>query len=421
MAKETAGGRPLLEGVRVLDFSMIWDGPYATRLLVDLGAEVIKVEAVQRIDSLRHLPYFPGGKPGADPWNCGALFHDLGRNKLGLTLDLGRPQGKEHLLTLARISDVVVENFSAGVMASLGIDYPVLREVRPDVIMCSMPGYGRTGPYRDFRAMGLSMDAISGLAWATGYPGGPPMRQGVSYGDPIAGVTGAFAILTALEHRAVTGQGQHIDLSQAEAITSLLPDTIMDYAMNQRNGAREGNAHSWMAPHGCYRTRGEDQWITIVVTNDEQWDALCRVMGNPVWSKEERFRAQIGRWDHREDLNRYMEAWSSEQDAAEIFHQLEQAGVSAGPVLTAKGLVEDQHLNARGFFTTVRHPEAGEFLLRMPPWKLSAAPQPALGLAPFVGEHRLWALKEVLGLSSEEVEAMEQDKITGATPVLGPS
>ena len=251
-----------LEDVRVIDLSMWFAGPMASRLLADMGAEVIKIESLRHIDPWRGPPEITAEVAALlkmeeipeRPYNRSAGFNLQNRNKYGLTLDLSTPQGKEIFKKLVEIGDVVLENYSPRVMADFGLDYPVLKKINSQIIMMSLPALGRTGPDKNYIAFGQTIDCMSGMAYLTGYIGEEPMLQsGLSYGDPLSGMNAAFAILTALHHRRKTGQGVHVVLSQVEGLIAFNADAVMDYTMNGRVRERMGNRHYSMAPHGCYR------------------------------------------------------------------------------------------------------------------------------------------------------------------------
>src|SRR5919109_4203427 len=273
----------VLRGVRVLDLTHAWAGPFATQLLADYGAEVIKIESCDRPDMLRFSTW-PADEARPDAYNRGGWFQDLGRNKLSLTLDLKRSQGRDLFKRLVAQSDVVIENFSARVMRRLGLEYAVLQTVNRRLIMISMPGYGTVGPYRDFVAFGEMIEPFAGLSELTGYADRAPLRMAVAYPDPVAGFHAALAVLLALRHRRQTGLGQHVHIPHREPITRMLGEVILDYTVNGRVHRRIGNQHRAWAPHGCYPCRAQDSWIAIVVRTDAEWAALCQVLAEPEWA-----------------------------------------------------------------------------------------------------------------------------------------
>lgn len=416
-----------LEGIRVLDLSQVWSGPYCTRVLADLGAEVIKVEATTRPDPERlrqtGVVGVGGDQSGAAaevrPYNLGGRFNEYGRNKLGITLNLRHAECLELARGLVRVSDIVVENFSVGVMGRLGLSYPELKRLRHDIILLSMPGWGGTGPEAGYVAYGPTQEAMSGLSSITGYPGGPPMLTGIFYGDPIGGTMGAVAALTALWSRRQTGKGMHIDLSQREATMMLLPEILLTHQFTGRILAPEGNRHPGMAPHGCYPCRGTDSWIAIAVADDGQWRSFCQVMSHPEVANEARFATILQRLQHRDELDALIATWTLGHEPRELMQQLQDAGIAAQAVLNTVELLEDPHYRARGFFQSVPHPEAGTHPHLSQPWRLAETPLPVRRPAPCLGEHNALVLEELLGVSPETLQRLEAEGHIGTT-VMSP-
>ena len=416
-----------LAGLRVIDLSQVFAGPYCTKLLADMGAEVIRVECAARSGRGGALPRtkpggafgasFPDGDTGERSYNRFAYYNEVNRNKHAITIDLSRPLGVEVFKKLVTISDVVVENFTPRVMANFGLDYPVLSETNPRIIMLSISGYGRDGPYRDYVSYGESIEAMTGFCKLTAYPGGPPLKPGVAYADAASGLHAAFAILAALRHRRRTGKGQHIDLAMREAVTPLLGEAIMDYTMNRKAAEPVGNRHPGMAPHGCYRTKGEDRWVVIAISSDDEWSALCRVMGNPPWSREDRFATLQGRLANREELDGRIGKWTTEYDHMELASMLQESGVRAGAVLDTAEVTSDPHLNQRGFFEELPHPEAGTHRYPGVSWKMSRTPGRLRMPAPCFGEHNRYVFSELLGMSEVEISRLEEEKVTDSEPL----
>ncbi|MDP2954715.1 MAG: CoA transferase, partial [Chloroflexota bacterium] len=310
-----------LEGIRVLDLGDVLAGPMAAMFLSDLGAEVILVESIQRIGQrgpVRPLPgteSYPNKEPGERPWDRNSRFDETARNKLSVTLDLMRPQGRKLFLRLVRLSDVFVSNYLPRQIEKMGATYSVLREARPDIIALYMPAYGISGPYQDYTGIGPAMEAISGSTSLRGYLGSDPTLNTVHWAtDVSACITGSFAILAALHHRLQTGEGQVIDMSQIETMMPHLGEAILDYTMNGRIQGPMGNRHPSYAPQGVYRCRGENRWVAISVTSDAEWKALCHVLGGPPWCREERFSDPQSRWQNQDELDRRLEEWTAGQD-----------------------------------------------------------------------------------------------------------
>ena len=396
-----------LGGVRILDFTRYAAGPQITLLLAFMGAEVIKVESMVNIDHFRReeaAVVFGSARASAD------CFNSLNANKLSITLNLGTTDGVELAKRLVLLSDVVVDNFRAGIMDKLGLGYPVLKEIKPDIIMLSASSHGSTGPENRYIAYAVTMGALSGLSEITGYAGGPPVIQRSS-ADLRPGTAAAFAILAALNYREDTGEGQFIDFSAREALSCGIGEVIMDYTMNGRVRTRNGNRDDIMAPHNCYRCKGEDKWVSIAVSSDEEWAALCHTMGNPAWTKEERFGDQLSRWQHQEELDELIEAWTVNHTHYEVMEMLQSVGVAAAPSFSNEELFDNPHCQQRECFTPVQHPEEGELYVLAPPWKFSATPARVTGPAPLLGEHTEYVLGELLGMPEEEISRLVAEKI----------
>lgn len=406
-----------LHGVRVLDLTMAWAGPYATRLLGDMGAEVIKIEAADNWDLLRT---FTGQPPSVERvWDKSPYFNHVNRNKYGCALDLSKTRGRDLFLRLVAMSDVVIENFRAEVMENLGLTVDVLRAANDQLIVVSMPGHGQFGPERDFVAYGTNAEQLSGLCSLTGYADGPPQKTGISYGDPVAGVAAAGALALALWERRRSGRGQYVEVAQREILTNLIGEYVLAYAMSGREPGRRGNRHSSMSPHGCYPCSGDDRWLTIACETDAQFAALCQVIGQPALAGEERFADVVARYRHQDDLDAVIAAWTGGQDRDEAADALQTAGVPAAPVLSVPDVLADEHLRARGFFELVSHPVAGVWEMEGPHWRMSESPGHVRLPAPAFAEHNDYVFRELLGLSADEVAALEAEGVTGR--VLNPA
>ncbi|MEE8347017.1 MAG: CoA transferase [Dehalococcoidia bacterium] len=403
-----------LYGVRVLDLTMAWAGPYATRLLADMGAEVIKVESVNNWDLIRS---FTGQRPDVERvWDKSPYFNHLNRNKYGCVLDLSGEKGRELFLRLVEVSDVVIENFRAEVMDNLELTYDVLTQRNSEVIVVTMPGHGRTGPERDFVAYGTNVEQLSGLCHLTGYADGPPQKTGISYGDPMAGIAAAGAVAMALWDRRRTGRGQHIEVAQRENLINLIGEHIVGYSMSGREPPRSGNRHSSMAPHGCYRCRGDDQWVTIACEDDAQFADLCGAMGRPELASDSRFADVVSRYRNQDALDGLVSEWTGGRTKDAVAAALQAVGVPASPVLSAPEVFVDPHLRARGFYESVSHSVAGVWEVEGPHWRMSESPAHVRLPAPAFGEHNAYVLGELLGLTEDEIAALEREGITGTTP-----
>ncbi|MBE0481331.1 MAG: CoA transferase [Dehalococcoidia bacterium] len=411
--------RQCLAGIRVADVSLAYAGPTCGRILADMGAEVIKVESLQRADMLTRRLVPAENELKDKYWERSGFFMKRNTNKLGVTLDLRSVDGKELFKKLVRISDVVVENYTPRVMKQFGLDYSVLKDVNPNIIMISLSGYGQDGPYRDRVALGPGLEASCGLASLTGYEGGPPSLSGLSYIDAISGVVGAAAVMTALVYRQRTGKGQYVDLSEQESVMPSFANAIMDFTMNGRTQPRIGNRHRSVAPHGCYRCKGYQAWITIVVTSNDEWMSFCAAMGNPPWVQEQRFATAMSRWHNRDELDRLIEERTVGFDRFELMRELQLRGVAAGVVLSGKDLLFNPHLEQRGFFDVIDHPVVG----RRPypkqfPVKFTEAEAREPKAAPLLGQDNEYLLKDLLGLSDTRIAELDREKIIGTYPAV---
>jgi len=306
---------------------------------------------------------------------------------------------------LVKISDVVIENFTPRVKSNWGLSYDNLRAIKPDIIMLSMSAMGQTGPWRDFAALGPTIQAFSGITQLTSFPQSAPLGLGYSYADPISGLFAVLAILAALEHRDRTGQGQYIDISEYECMCALLGPAILDYTVNHNVVTPQGNSPEYIttAPYGCYKCSGEDRWCVIAGSTEEEWQSLCHALGNPLWSKEERFSTLSGRKKHAEELNQLLEQWTIKHSPEEVMNLLQQAGVPAGMVEDANDLANDPHLKTRNFFIQAEHPVLGKTTSDNTPIRLSRTPARFCRAAPLLGQDNHYVYKELLGVSEQEL------------------
>jgi len=407
-----------LEGVRIVDLTQIWSGPFSTQMLADLGAEIVKVEPVYRLDPDRGMEWPAVGAtlPGDRPYNRSGSFNEHNRNKLAITLDLKKPRAVELFKRLVGVSDVVIDNFSFGVMERLGLGYEALKTVKPDIIVLSMPAFGNNGPEKSYIGYGPVQEQLSGVTSITGYEGGPPLETGFYYGDPTGGLQAAGAILTALWSRRRTGRGQFIDLSQRETLVSFLGELLLDFQMNGRIGQPRGNRDDAMAPRGVYPCAGDDSWLAISCRDDAEWRRLCDVMGEPALADDPRYSDAVTRWRHQDDLDRAIAEWTRRHDHLELTHRLQRAGVAAAAVLNHAELLENEQLRDRGYFETVTHPEAGTHDYHGMTWKLSGTPGSIRFPGPLFGQHNHRVLTELLGLSDAEIALLEEQEVISSEP-----
>lgn len=403
----------LLSGIRILDLSMGWAGPLATRHLADMGAEVIKVESCRHADWWRGWEATPEWveSHGAEK---AVSFNTMNRHKLDVTLDLATEQGHALCKRLAGVCDAVIANYSGAVLGKLGLDYEALRAIKSDIVMMSMPAFGSTGPWRHYRAYGSTIEQASGLPHLHGEPDWPPTMLHVAYGDPVAGLNAAAGLLVALRHRARTGEGQYLDLSQSECLFPLAAHGILEQFATGNAPVRRGNRSLTMAPHGVYPCAGVDNWITIQIDSDDTWRRLVEKVGSlpaGLESLEARLSAS-------ETLDSQLAEWTRQFDAQALMEELQAVGIIAAAVRGADEIVTDPHLAARQFWPMVDRVYVGTLPQPATPWREGARPYAIDAPAPTLGQHNREVLTTLLGLSDDDIEALTADGIIGDRPHL---
>jgi len=390
--------RRALEGVRILDFTWVVAGPVATRILADQGAEVIKIE---RRDSL-DLGSRRGGFTG-----------NLFRGKESTVINMSDPRGREIARRLVAVSDVVIDNFSARVMHNWEMDYESLKQIKPDIIAVSMSGFGHTGPQKDYVSYGPTLQALSGYTLLMRHQGKEPAGWGYSYADMSGGYSGALAVLMALWYRRHTGQGQFVDLSQFETISSVVGPALLNIMANGTTIAPFGNRsqEAPAAPHGVYRCAGEDRWCAITIFTEDEWQAFCRVVGNLAWTSDTRFSTRAQRLQHQEELDRHVEEWTRHHTPEEVMTKLQQAGVAAGLVANGEDMDHDPQLSARGYWAQVRTPEGDSVTLDGPSIKLSATPGYIAAPGPLLGEQTETVLQRLLNYSDMDIAQLKAERV----------
>ena len=408
-ARDEATATAPLNGLRVANFGWVWAGPMVGQTLAFLGAEVYKIESRARIDMSRTIPPFAEGIRDHNR----SLSHHAGWAGNGsVTLNLKKPGGIELAKELIAQCDVVIENFSPGVMERFGMGYEDLAQVRSDIIMFSMPAAGLTGPMRGIRTYGMSLASLTGLDSITGYPGGPPIPMENAYSDPYNGILGAYSILVALHHRNRTGVGQHIDYSQHEAIMQLMGPAYMDYVMNGTVAGPLGNRHplGMAAPHGVFPCAGDDRWVSIVVMDDDEWNGLVEATGAASWATDARFAHHAGRLAAIDELHELIATWTAELDDHDLAELLQRHGVAAAPVLNVADLLEDPHYRARGTFIEVHHPAGFDETIYGAYVKTSrgtATAEPG----PMIGRDNDHVFLDLLGMSRDRYDGLVDDQI----------
>jgi benzylsuccinate CoA-transferase BbsF subunit len=399
-----------LHGIRVLDFSWFGAAPIGTKWLADHGAEVIRVESMTRLDLLRVFgaSHFRDYTPDLDG---SGFFNDFNSSKYGITLNLNHSEGVGIARRLVAMSDVVIDSFTRKAMRKWGLYYDDLVQIKPDIIVVNASQQGHTGPHADYLGFGYNLQALSGVNHLTGHPEGYPLGTSVNYPDFVLPMFVASVIMSALLYRRRTGKGQHIDLSQYQAMVSVLGPTLMDYMVNGRVQSRTGGRSPAAAPHGVYRCQGDDRWCVIAVYTDQEWAALCRVMGHPAWAQETRFSMLTGRLQHVEELDRQLGEWTAQQTPEAVMHLLQEAGVAAGVVQNAQDLLEDDpQLRHREHYRLLDHPVTGATLYMGPAFTLSSTPA-RLRPAPCLGQHNTYVYGKLLGMSDAEIAQYTRDQV----------
>jgi crotonobetainyl-CoA:carnitine CoA-transferase CaiB-like acyl-CoA transferase len=380
----------ILSGLRVLDFTWVLAGPYATRILADFGAEVIKIQSKKTAK-------------GSES-NLTGYFNHWNRNKRSITLDMSFPEARGMVLKLTAMSDVLIENFSPRVMSNWGLDFEKLKEVRSDLIMVSMSAMGQTGPWKNYVAFGPTLQALCGLTNLTSHTKRSPLGLGYAYADAISGLYAVLTVLAALQYRDRTGEGQHIDLSEYEAICTVLGPTFLDISINHTEVFPQGNRSDNIlaAPYGCYKCSGVDRWCVIAVFDETEWQALCEVMGSPNWTEEERFSTLSKRKENADELDKFLEQWTLQNTPEEVVNLLQKAGIPAAVVQNAEDLAKDPQLIAREFFVHLEHPILGRTISDASPIKFEESFTKGWKAAPFLGEDNRKVYMELLGLTEGE-------------------
>ena len=391
--------RKALHNIRVLDFTWAGAGPYATKFLADFGAEVIKVESRKRPDVGRMTPPFVNNVRHPDG---GALFLHTNTSKLAITLNLQDPRGVEIAKKIAALSDIVMENFTPGVMQRLGLTYEELKKVKPDIIMASSSIYGQSGPKSRLSGFGNTGSAISGHYMLTGWPDREPVSPGVAYADVVQPVFTVISLLAALDYRKRTGKGQYIDSTQVETMIQFISPAVTDYFTNGHVESRMGNRSPYAAPHGVFPCKGEDRWCAIAVSDESEWRNLCVSMDNPPWCSDDKFRSLAGRKANEDELEMLIGKWTVQFDRHELMAMLQEQGVTAGALQDGADLVDtDPQLKERRSFIRLTHPVIGECNHPTQPAKLSESPA-GLTTSPCLGQHNEYVYKKLLGIDDEE-------------------
>jgi crotonobetainyl-CoA:carnitine CoA-transferase CaiB-like acyl-CoA transferase len=403
-----------LKGIRIVDLTAFWAGPAATHLLAAFGADVVKVESIQRPDGIR----YSGGmrKDRDDWWEYGWVFHAMNTNKRSVTLDLGSDDGRRLFSELVADADVVIENFSPRVMDHFGLTADALLAINPRLVVARMPAFGLDGPWRDRVGFAPTMEQIAGLAWVTGLADGPPIPPRGAC-DPLAGVHAAFAVTAALCFTDRTGVGQLVELPMIETVLNVTAIQPMEAEVFGVTLSRRGNRGHGSAVQNLYRCAGDDDWVAVTVRTDDQWQALVDVMGRPSWTDGDRYGTVAGRQAHADEIDRQLQDWFGGQDLRRAVDDLAAAGIPVAPVVSPSLITENDQLNDRGFLETLEHPRTGSGRYPRPPFApLDGQSAWLMRPPPTLGEHNDQVLRDICGLTEQELARLASAGVIGTRP-----
>lgn len=399
-----------LEGILVADFTWVGAGPYSTKMLADFGAEVIKIESGVRPDALRLNPPFKDKKKGL---NRSGYFSNRNTNKKSFQIDMSKEKSRELIKRLIAKADVVTNSFTPNTMEKWGLGYEELRKIKEDIIFLCMPMQGTTGPHKDFKGFGATMNALIGFNHLTGLPDREAIGTGTNYPDHVPNPChSAFAVLSALRHRNKTGKGQFIEVAQTESAISTIAMAIMDMANNNHMQIRAGNWVSYAAPHDAYPCKGDDKWCVISCKNDEEWEKFIKASGLVHLENDKRFQYFHNRVKYSQELSEIISEWTKNKTPEEVMHLLQKNDVTAAIVQSAADLIDnDPHMKFRNHFVKLDHPEMGESIYNNPPFKLSKTPGSLRKPAPLLGHDTEYVCKNIIGLNDDEYEIYIEEGI----------
>ncbi|PTM43424.1 CoA transferase [Bosea sp. 124] len=398
-----------LKGIRFADLTWAGAGPFSTKLFSDFGAEIIKIESASRPDPVRVGGPFKDGVAGI---NRSGYFASRNTGKKSFSINLKNPKSREILFEIIREADVVSNNFGPGAMDRLGLGYEDIKAIKPDIIYLSMPMYGETGPLANLLGVGMTISAVTGLMWQTGYEGEGPIGPGTHFPDHAANpYHAAFALMAALRHKRATGKGLKIDLSQVESTINCMGPSVLENAATGIEQERRGNRSPHYAPHSIFKCAGADDWCAVAVLTDAQWQALCKTIGEPSLAADRDLATAKGRLTQVARIEAAVGRWTASRDATAAMMELQAAGVPAGVVAHSRYLMEDDvQLRHRGYWETIDHPEMGETRFTAPPFLLDGE-RVELKRPPLLGEHTDTILTQVLGYAPERVKALRAEGV----------
>lgn len=413
-----------LEGLRILDLTVVWAGPYATQIFGDWGAEIIRVESIKHFPATTRgmvmrptkemvsqkgsLSAYPDRDPGQRPWNRTASFNAHARNKKSMTVDMTKPEGQKVFDDLLRISDVVIENNVPVSMDRIGVNWERVSKINPKIVMLRMPGFGLDGPYEDYRTFGSHMAGVVGHYSVMGYEGeSPDMTGNTLTADAAGGAGAALALAAGIRYRNHNDKGIFIEIATAENFANYLGDKILDYTVNDRLASPMGNRDLSNAPQGVYRCKGEDRWIGISVNSDTQWAALCKVIGRDALSTDPKYSTASQRHSLHDTIDQLIENWSEGMDAQTAMKDLQSAGIPAGVVMNEEDAFSDPHLDEVGFWETLEGAETGKNIYTSTLWKTASTDRSHKRAAPLLGEDNEYVYKELLGFDEDKYAEFE--------------
>jgi benzylsuccinate CoA-transferase BbsF subunit len=397
---ETSAKNSVFSGLKIASFCWAVVGPLTMKYFADYGATVIRVETSHRPCTMRISAPYKDGQPSLDR---SGYFNHFSANIYSMALNMGNPEALGVAKRLVAESDVVMENFTPGVMEKWGLGYEELKKAKPDIIMLRQSGFGSWGPHAQQPAFGMILAAMAGLPNFIGWQDKGPLPVGVSaYTDCIAPRFASAALIAALDYRNKTGKGQMLDLSQFETALYFIMPALLEYSANNREPPRIGNSCPYAVPHGVYPCKGDDRWCTIAVFNDQHWANLCRVIGRPDFTEEPRFNTLLNRKKHEEEINDAISSWTINLTPEEVMDRMQSAGVPSGVVQNAADIYDDPQLRHRNLFWPMHHPDMGLFTHLGQSFLLSKTPAQASMPSPRLGEHTEYVCTKILGMTDAE-------------------
>ncbi len=407
------GKRPF-EDIRVISLAWSGVGNFIAGWLGQYGATIVRVESAKRPDPIRLAPPYARTYPaGETPGLERSFYFSQGHSfpEMSMALDLGKPRAVDVFKKLVAWADVVIEAFTPGQMAKWGLGYEDLAKIKPDIIMFSTSGYGQTGPLAQFASFGQMTSATAGIYELAGWPDRPPVPLGGFYTDVLSPAYGGVALIAALDYRRRTGKGQHIDHCQSEATIYYLAPLVLDYSANGRLLERKGNEVAWAAPHGVYPCRGDDRWVAIAVSTDQQWESFCEAIGRPGWTADERFRTLGGRVAGSDDLDRLVGEWTRGFSPEQVMERMQARGVPAASVSDGKDLSEDPQLNANHYYVERDHPYLGTHRHYHPSTFTLSEASAEVTAPVLLGQHTEYVATKIIGLTDDEFVELLQERV----------